>query len=393
MTLMNEIQFLCGNENVISNPVKPFADEICQFLDELSTFLVKSPENRAHPDVLAFAFWCRKSNLNSLKKNYDDLSWRLGRGLCFHIAPSNVPVNFAFSYVFSLLAGNTNVVRVPSKAFPQVNLICQAIETVLSNYSEIKKGTAFIKYQKNSDLTAHFCKIADCRLIWGGDETVNQIRHLEVKPTCVDIFFPNKYSLCLINAEEIIKANQREMEQLIHNFYKDTYLMDQNACSSPHLVCWVNDSEFARSKFWNHLKDYAEKKYLLTDAMASNKYLKLCNDLINTNTIKKTTRHSNFLYRIELSELTINTDQLKGQSGYFYEYSIDSFEKLTYVINEKYQTLTYFGFDPSVLAQELLNLNIKGIDRIVPVGIALNIDITWDGHDILRELSRKIVSL
>ena len=183
------------------------------------------------------------------------------------------------------------------------------------------------------------------------------------------------------------------MEQLIHNFYKDTYLMDQNACSSPHLVCWVNDSEFARSKFWNHLKDYAEKKYLLTDAMASNKYLKLCNDLINTNTIKKTTRHSNFLYRIELSELTINTDQLKGQSGYFYEYSIDSFEKLTYVINEKYQTLTYFGFDPSVLAQELLNLNIKGIDRIVPVGIALNIDITWDGHDILRELSRKIVSL
>jgi hypothetical protein len=390
---MNEIQFLCGNENITSNPRKPFADEICQFLDEVSILLVKSPENRAYPDVLAFAFWCRKSNLNRLKENYDDLSWRLGRGLCFHIAPSNVPVTFAFSYVFSLLAGNTNIVRVPSKAFPQVDVICRAVETVLSNYSEIKKGTTFIKYQKSSDLTAHFCKISDCRMVWGGDETVNQIRHLEVKPTCVDIFFPNKYSLCLINAEEIIKASQREMEQLIHNFYKDTYLMDQNACSSPHLVCWVNDSEFARNKFWNHLTSYAEKKYLLTDAMASNKYLKLCNDLIDINTIQKTNQHSNFLYRIELSELTINTDKLKGQSGYFYEYPIDSLEKLTHVINEKYQTLTYFGFDPSALVHELLNLNVKGIDRIVPVGSALNIDITWDGHDILRELSRKIVSL
>lgn len=387
---MNEIQFLCGDENTINSPIKPFSEDTCRLLDEVSSVLLKSPENRTYPDILAFAFWCRKSNLHRIKGNYNDLPDRLGRGLCFHIAPSNVPVNFAFSYVFSLLAGNANIVRVPTTFFPQVDRICQTFKSVLSSYPEIKKRTAFVKYHRSSNLTEYFCKISDCRMVWGGDETVNQIRKLDTKPTCVDIFFPDKYSICLINSDEVIKANNKEMEKLSHNFYNDTYLMDQNACSSPHLICWINDSELARNKFWGYIASYAEEKYILKDSMVSNKYLRLCNDLIDLNFIKKTERNSNFLYRIELSELGGNTDKLKGQSGYFYEYSVDTLNKLINVVNEKYQTLTYFGFNSFDLAQQFFNLNAKGIDRIVPIGNALNINIIWDGHDILRQLSRKI---
>jgi hypothetical protein len=43
---------------------------------------------------------------------------------------------------------------------------------------------------------------------------------------------------------------------------------------------------------------------------------------------------------------------------------------------------------------ELLNFVVKnrlsGIDRIVPVGKALEMDIIWDGYDIVRSLSRNI---
>ena len=39
-----------------------------------------------------------------LKKEYKkDESLRLGRGIIFHIAPSNVPINFAYSLVAGLL--------------------------------------------------------------------------------------------------------------------------------------------------------------------------------------------------------------------------------------------------------------------------------------------------
>ena len=43
-----------------------------------------------------------------------------GRGLAYHIGPSNVPMNFAFSLFYSLLAGNPTIVRLPSLNFPQI---------------------------------------------------------------------------------------------------------------------------------------------------------------------------------------------------------------------------------------------------------------------------------
>lgn len=42
-----------------------------------------------------------------------------GRGVAFHIAPSNVAVNFAFSLAAGLLTGNANIVRLSSKPFPR----------------------------------------------------------------------------------------------------------------------------------------------------------------------------------------------------------------------------------------------------------------------------------
>ncbi len=35
--------------------------------------------------------------------------------------------------------------------------------------------------------------------------------------------------------------------------------------------------------------------------------------------------------------------------------------------------------------------NLIGIDRIVPIGNALDIDFNWDGYDLIRSLSRLVV--
>ena len=34
--------------------------------------------------------------------------------------------------------------------------------------------------------------------------------------------------------------------------------------------------------------------------------------------------------------------------------------------------------------------NFKGIDRVVPFGQALNINLIWDGYDLTKILSREI---
>ena len=112
----------------------PFSDEVIEFLNALSGVLMKDRQSRLYPDAITFAYFCRKANLQKLKAQYvRDGELRLGRGVLFHIAPSNVPINFGYSLVAGLLAGNANIVRVSSKQFPQVDLIIKHLHELMES--------------------------------------------------------------------------------------------------------------------------------------------------------------------------------------------------------------------------------------------------------------------
>ena len=129
---MREVKLLAGTKQIEKSVLEPFSEEACDFLAELSSELRNHPKAKQYPDVRTFAFWCRKANLSKLKNFFLDnhTMRRIGRGIVFHIAPSNVPVNMGFTYAFGLLAGNANVVRVSTKAFGQIDVICEAMEKV-----------------------------------------------------------------------------------------------------------------------------------------------------------------------------------------------------------------------------------------------------------------------
>ena len=387
---MKNVEYLVGSETITKTPMQTYSDEICNFMNDISSVLIKSSQSRIYTDISALAFWCRKGNIKKLKSDFNLNGGKIGRGLCFHIAPSNIPINFAFSYFFSLLAGNANIVRLPSKKFPQVDYLCEVFNNILSNYPNIKARTAFVKYPVDNAITAEFCKIADARMIWGGDNTIKSIKSIETKPRCVDITFADRYSVCIIDANKILEADNDTLTRLSENFYNDTYLMDQNACSSPQLILWLNDNEKTRDKFWNAVYEIASKNYELQDAVSVDKYTKMCEDAINLNIIKSTKHISNLLYRSEISELILEMQNIRGKGGYFYEYSLKDYSELFKIVNEKYQTVTYFGIDAVKLRQAVVENNLCGIDRIVPIGKAMDIDVIWDGHDLVSELSRKI---
>jgi hypothetical protein len=63
---------------------------------------------------------------------------------------------------------------------------------------------------------------------------------------------------------------------------------------------------------------------------------------------------------------------------------------IAHIINTKYQTLTYFGLKKAQLLDFVVRNRLSGIDRIVPIGSALDIGAIWDGYDIVRSLSRII---
>ncbi len=386
---MNDINYCVGNENISNRPLVPFSEEACGFAAALSAALMGNAEARNYPDVMSFAFWCRKANLLDRRNKWEARGERrLGRGLVFHIAPSNVPINFAFSFLFSLLAGNANLVRIPSRDFPQVALVCRGINKVLEEYPAIRERTAMVRYAADNAVTERLSRTADARVIWGGDATVAAIRGCAVKPRCIDLVFADRYSFCVLDGASVEAAEEGKLKKLAEAFYNDTYLMDQNACSSPQIIFWRNASEAAKERFWQAVFAYAKPKYGLQAASCVDKYTKLCRDAADLPQLARGSRIENLAYRAELKALPGDITGLRGTCGYFYEYNLKDYRELLPVLTEKFQTATYFGIDPEELRDFVLREQVRGIDRIVPVGKALDIDAVWDGYDVIGMLSR-----
>ena len=394
LDVVQGVEYLVGNSDISNKPLVPYSDIVCDFLVALSRKLMKHKDISLYPDVMSFAFWCRRANLNILEKKYSKIGQiRLGRGIAFHITPSNVPVNFAFSLCFGLIAGNTNIVRVSSQRMPQVELICSAINKLLTNpeFIEINSRVIVVSYKRSDEVTSALSSLCDIRIIWGGDNTISNIRRFNISPRCVDLAFSDRYSIAIIDSNAIGNASSKELEKVAINFYNDSYVMDQNACSSPHILFWYGKISIKnKAKFWDAVYNAALLRYELTNIKAIDKYTKTLNQSIDDDNILQVTNLDNLVTYIELKHIENNLHKYRGMFGLFYTYEITNLDDLASVINNKFQTLAYYGLNKKQLKEFVLKNNITGIDRIVPLGMALDMNIIWDGYDVVSHLSRVV---
>lgn len=386
------IQCLAGRlDDIVAEPLLPYSEEAISFLASLSNGLMKDPAAKAFPDIISFAYWCRRANV---EKKRDESRFRtayfderIGRGLTFHIAPSNIPVNFAFSFAFGLLAGNACIVRVPTKPFEQTSVICHVIDNVLPDHPEIARRCAFVTYPVDDEITGAFSLRSDARLIWGGDSTIASIRKLSSKPRCVDVLFSDRYSIALMDGKAIKETSDEGLSRLADGFYNDTYLMDQNACSSPQMIYWLHDIPESRERFWTAVRECAARRYVLQPQIAVDKYVQLCGDVIDA-VAQGSVCFDGLLTVVDASVFPGDICGLRGKGGYFYQQAVSGLDEIAPFVTERFQTLLYFGLEASDVRDFVLKNKLRGIDRIVPVGHAMDIDIVWDGYDLVAELSR-----
>lgn len=399
----NKICLLAGAKELKKHMWEPYAEEILQFLDALARNMRKCKDASSYPELVSFAFFIRRGNLEKKKEQYNKLLElqqikRAGRGLLFHVAPSNVPVNFAYSYVFGLLSGNSNIVRVSSKSFPQVDLLCQQLNETLSDpaWEKIRRSTQIISYERDQEINDELSKNCDGRVIWGGDDTIRIFRKSGISPRCIEVVFADRYSLGLLSMKSVLEMPETEVHKLAHNFYNDTYLMDQNACSTPHLLIWVKDvseerMEDAKQRFWNAVF-FQARFYDLADQKVSEKFAMLCQYAAALDDIGEIKRYENLLYIIRLKQIQ-EIEQLRGKFGLFFEYECGAFADIQDKITARVQTLAVEGMDREALQRSLVTEETQGIDRIVPFGKTLDIGPLWDGYDIVSALSRAITLL
>lgn len=387
----NKIEFLVGDMEVLQNmqntPALPtFSSQAISFLADLSRELLKDAKTRQYVDVMSYAYWIRRASIESVRSKHIDYHCRLGRGIAFHIAPSNVPVNFAVSMASSVLAGNCTLIRVSNKQFPQVDIICRAMNKLLNTeHSNMRPYFCLIRYEHSDDITRELSAICDVRIIWGGNRTIETIRQAPLPPRAIEMAFADRHSIAIINSDEYMKGDSKEIAK---GFYTDTYYSDQNACSSPRLVVWMGNSiKTAKEKFWNELEVLVRNDYEMKPIQAVDKYTSVCMLGMKENNQHLVSK-DNYVVRMEIDTLKSDLMDYKNGGGYFFEYSARELEEIEPILSKQCQTISVYGIDKQKVKKIVFNKGVRGVDRIVELGQTMGLEFIWDGYKMIETMSR-----
>lgn len=392
-TNISPLKFITGNSDILENmpsvPALPmFSDQIIHFLSDLSQCLLSDKSNGKYVDVISYAYWIRKSSLLQTKQKHPDRNCRIGRGVAFHVAPSNVPVNFAVSMTSSLLAGNATAIRVSNKPFDQVDIICKAINQLLENkYEKLKKYLCIFRYEHNQEITEKLSSMCDIRIIWGGNQTIESIRKAPLPPRAIELAFADRHSIAVIDAEKYLESNE---EKIAKGFFTDTYYTDQNACSSPRLLVWKGHKEVvqvAQKKFWSALQKIVDRDYDMKPIQAVNKYTSFCK-LAMMNEGISLEASNNKLIRIHVKTLTPELMKYKDAGGYFFEYETNDLNDIIPVLSKQCQTVSVLGIAKEDIRNLVFENGVRGVDRIVPLGQTMGLEFIWDGFKMIETMTR-----
>ena len=388
---MKKINFLIGDfKNNFS--LNPLDESIFNFCDDLSVIILKNKASKNNLELFTFALWCRKNNLKSLARSYKrgDIKNLRNLGIIFHIPPSNVIMSFAYSLIIGLLTGNKNIIRIPKKSKRLANLFINNIKFLKVKYPKIINSICFINYEHDNVISEKISKISDARIVWGSDETINEFKNIKSKINCRDIFFSDKYSIAIINSIAIKNLSNKKLFKLCKNFYNDTYLFDQNACTSPQTIFWIGkDSMIAKKKFWGCMEKIVNDNYNLDFFSAVNKLDNLTTLACRSNNIFSFDNFKNLITRVNLKSV-YDLEKLRGNWGFFYEIDLKNIDLIKISNSNKYQTLSHFGFSKKELFEIYENNYLKDFCRYVEIGKTMEFSFIWDGYDLISFLTKRI---
>mgnify|MGYP006268596401 CR=1 FL=1 len=389
---------LLGDTDVSSRAPawKPFDKRVVEFLAELSRRIFAVPDIRRFPDLISLAYWCRPASLARLVSRHSTDDFLVGRGLAFHIPPSNVPLNFAYSLFCGLLSGNSNIVRLSSTESAEVNELVEVMRGLseVDAYREVCDRVSLVRYGHDDEVTRHFSMSSAARVIWGGNETVRRIRSVESAPRCVDIAFADRVSVSLIDTASVSASTDADISELAERFVADGYTFEQNACSSPRLIIWYGtDEAFAAAapRFWGAVEQKLMERETLSPAHHMQRFLELCEHLAVHEKAGQFASVTGGATRIELPSGADWREYSGLRFGTFTETKVEDLDMITGFVSADVQTLGYHGFTREEMKSLLERLHMTGVDRAVPIGQALNFDTVWDGYDLIRSLTRTIV--
>lgn len=376
--------------------LEPFASPILEFIGALSQALLRDPEARTYPELVALGYWMRPAALQTLAREFAQRhrphSFRAPRGVVFHIPPANVDTIFVYSWLLAVLCGNHNIVRLSRRASPQTalltRLLCAALATAPPALS---RSTIMLRYGHEEEVNAAISGRCDVRVIWGGDQTVNLIRRIPLPPHAKELTFPDRLSYGVIDASRYLELDEPARAALAHSFYNDTFWFDQMACSSPRLLFFTGPrsaAEQAAPRFYEALAASPKaREHQEQPATHIQKFTAGCVALLEG----QASRYHEYQPLVVLDRIPgTPLPAHPAGGGLIFSQHLDSLDDLIPFVERRHQTLLQFGFTPDEILSFTRGLYGRGLDRIVPFGQALDFHRLWDGYDLLEELIRYV---
>jgi acyl-CoA reductase LuxC len=386
-----------------ARPLTPFSLEATSFLDALSEGLLKSPATRAFPELMALGFWMRPASIRRLAARHgvtgDDTATEApllrARGTAFHIAPANVDTIFVYSWMVSLLAGNSNVVRLSRKISPQTEALISIVSNLLDQqrHAAVRARTLLVRYEPRPETTSYFSSRCDVRVVWGGDTTVNDVRRTPLPPLSTELVFGDRFSIAVIDASAWLEAASSARERAIRGFVNDGYWFMQMACSSPRLVVWVGDraaAASARANFWDDVRaELGARDLGLTPREFISKRAATAGLAVVRDT-RLESEATGDLTRVWLDTPSIAHHEWHCGAGLYWESAVETLEELAPFIDRRVQTVAHFGFSEDRIREFVALHQPRGGDRWVQFGKALDFDDVWDGFDLVTAFGRYV---
>jgi hypothetical protein len=380
----------------VGYPTEPFHPSVVDVCVEVSQGILRSRELRRFPELTVLAFWMRKAEIQRLRDEFASLGREdrilVPRGTVLHLPPRNVDTMFVYSWLLSALTGNQNVIRLSPLRSESTNVLLDVFRRALAGAAEpARSSTMIVSYGHEPEPTELLSSLCDVRVIWGGDQTVTSIRRFPLPPHARELTFPDRYSLAAIQIDAYRQLDSDGRDRLADQFFNDSYWFDQAGCSSPRLLVWCGDPSQATETsddFFPRLAACVRRRQYPLSAAQSMQKLVFSASAILDRAITAC---------IRLPEVTVlrlasldKFDRRHPGGGLFYEAHIHDLGELAPMLQRRDQTLAYFGFDAVQLRSFITSLNGRALDRVVPIGQALQFGRFWDGHDLLQEFCRHV---
>jgi hypothetical protein len=357
-----------------------------ELVAELATCLMS--QFKQIPALLAFGFWARKgsiaSMLNDFQARLPKNAIAVGRGIAFHLPPENVETIFLYSWAIAFLTGNVNVVRLPTTINETITAALDALMRLLNGAGFTD---TFISYGKSPDINSRLSRLADIRMIWGGDEKAQAFESMPLRIDGKGIVFPERYSYCVLDGNWLLHASDVEYSAVARGLYNDIFTFNQMACSSPHIIHVVgcpDNHAVAVDRLMRALDGIAKSQRTFVDTADAITKFTAATRMASEGLIDRAWRYSNETTAVR----TLKPMSCSVGYGFLFISYIGALDDLVEFANERHQTLTHQGFSKDTIEEFARKTATRGLYRLVPVGQALNFDVLWDGHDLLMETVR-----